>query len=234
MKKGIAGALLCILLLTGAGAMALEMQHLYEGSGGYDGYIVNGQYNGFGMYYFSAGNGYTGMFKDGAYSGYGCYLTGEEGSYILIAGQFENNKLNGEGVVHYEDGTRIAGQFADGLPVPDQTTTTVGTYLIDVKMHDGSDAHFFETLVTAPGIAHGYGLMVQSSSPQGSSHDYLTNADYFIGTFQHGAYDSGILVQTYPDYYTVTTYTDGEPGGTTEVGKTIDPATIAQPRAPGQ
>ncbi|MDR0928904.1 MAG: hypothetical protein LBM74_04225 [Oscillospiraceae bacterium] len=213
MKKGIAGALLCILLLTGAGALAqtVMMDSVFFTEGAYEGFVTDGLPNGYGLYTGYDGKLCMGLFKDGKLSGYGYYFMDQSynPSYLLMGGSFENFALHGEGVIVTIDGRRTAGQFINGQPVQGATQTSQGTYsaMVSGIPYNGG-TYVGEVLASAPAVPHGYGVFNMDYAVGSAAAHSLK----FFGEMENGIPRNGMYVDIYSDSYWVTMVTDGVQG----------------------
>ena len=106
----------------------------------YEGDFVKGKRTGRGIFTWADGHRYEGDFVDGKFTGRGRFKSANkntvyesyEGDYVdnkfhghgvavqtngnRYEGEFKKGKLHGKGTFFYADGTRIAGNFADGEP----------------------------------------------------------------------------------------------------------------------
>lgn len=159
MKRWIAWMmLLALLAVTSTTALADIVDKTYD-SGRYMGHTKNGQFHGFGTYYFNDGSYYVGLWENGHYSGIGVYNSGtnSDSNVVQAGGIFKGSKLHGEGAVLFRDGTRIEGMFENGQPVPGNTQTTQGVYKL--AFHTLEEESFIgEVLVQEEYTPNGYGL----------------------------------------------------------------------------
>jgi hypothetical protein len=225
MKKGLAGVLLCILLLGSAGALAqtVTMDTVFYSEGAYAGFVADGLPNGYGYFTGYDGTQCMGMFKDDMLSGYGIYIMDQspDSPYLFSGGSYENYALNGEGALVYKDGRRTAGQFAHGQPVQGATQTSQGTYTITTVLHNGG-TYVGEVLSSAPAVPHGYGVLsIGYAVGSADAHTLM-----FIGEMDSGNPRSGVYVDIYADDYRLSMVTDGVQGAATQTALT--PSAAAQ------
>ncbi|MDR0928903.1 MAG: hypothetical protein LBM74_04220 [Oscillospiraceae bacterium] len=221
MKKWIAGALVCALMMMGAGALAQQMQPLEFEDGSYFGFLTDGQPEGFGMYTYKDGRLYYGMFKEGVFSGYGCcfFPEGQANSYRLMGGLFSNGRLNGEGVILFDDGSRLGGRFDNGVVVPDEAQKSKDEYILYVGSLTDKDTgrkaeYTGEMLAANPGMPHGVGVFSLSATDGWGNHPSM-----YVGTSVEGICEDGVFVDIFLDTYWVTIITDGQAGETIDMGR---------------
>ncbi|MDR0896867.1 MAG: hypothetical protein LBN04_03320 [Oscillospiraceae bacterium] len=232
MKKWIAGALLCILLLGSAGALAqtVTLDSVYYSEGTYVGYVADGLPNGYGVFIFNTGANYSGMFKDGKISGYGIYFMDQVANtpYLLLAGVFENFEINGEGALLTTTGQRTAGQFVNSMPVQGATQTSRGEYTATSLTYNGA-TYGGEVLAANPSIPHGYGVLTMDYAT-GSADDC---SQMFIGEVANGNPRNGVYLEVYSDEYWLWMVTDGELGEAVQTTYTLSEA-VQQSNTPYQ
>jgi hypothetical protein len=77
----------------------------------YDGDMVGGHFNGFGILITDASDRFEGQWADGKLSGFGVLLRANGERY---AGDWKDDKPNGKGELRHADGSLLAGTFVDG------------------------------------------------------------------------------------------------------------------------
>jgi hypothetical protein len=78
----------------------------------YEGEIVNGLADGYGIFTMSDGTVHKGTYKDDAAHGYGTMTTTNGSKYV---GQFKKSKFNGYGTLTNPDGSKIFGKWKDNV-----------------------------------------------------------------------------------------------------------------------
>ena len=119
MKKILTVVLAFTLLsLCAASAFAdAEWMDTMTSSGNkYEGYVENGNQNGFGILTWENGGQHYGMFANGYRNGFGIYLytDSEEDTAYFVLGSFTDGKLNGRGIFQNKNGLRYDGPYEDG------------------------------------------------------------------------------------------------------------------------
>jgi len=119
MKKALTVLLtlaLVFLCVSSALADAEWMSTMTSSGLMYEGFVENGNLNGFGILTYDNGGQHYGMFADGNRNGFGIYFypDGEEETAYLILGSFTDGKLNGRGILQHKDGRRYDGPFEGG------------------------------------------------------------------------------------------------------------------------
>ncbi|WP_422354223.1 hypothetical protein [Roseivirga pacifica] len=79
--------------------------------GRYQGYFLNGERHGEGVFNYNDGDKYEGNWKNGQLHGYGIYTFNDGSHYV---GQFENNNFHGHGTYTWlESGNKYVGEWKD-------------------------------------------------------------------------------------------------------------------------
>lgn len=86
------------------------MEYTYPSGSKYVGNIVNYNFEGSGIFYFSNGDVYNGEFKNDMFNGIGEYKYKDGDRYV---GFFVNDKFHGVGTYYYKDGCIEKGKFND-------------------------------------------------------------------------------------------------------------------------
>ena len=170
----------------------------YSNGNTYEGDVVNGQRNGYGILSFTSGAKYEGYHKDGKYCGKGIYIFADGRFY---AGDFENSTYNGEGEYHYSNGAISKGQFKDGKREGHVVTTFdngdlyEGEYFADKMNGAGKYTHASGSVYEGTyfnGKRSGYGVLKQSS---GNSYEGYWKEGKYCGKgtyrFADGRYYKG-------------------------------------------
>ena len=90
------------------------MKYEYQSGSYYDGEILNGNFNGKGIFYFNNGDMYEGDFENDMFNGMGIYKFKTGSSYN---GQFVNDEFHGIGTYKFDDGSVEKGKFHQGKRV---------------------------------------------------------------------------------------------------------------------
>lgn len=113
----------------------MRWQEIRFSNGFYEGEIVNGKLNGYGIYKYTNGDTYEGQFKNGVKEGYGkvqnesgCVYEGQWKQNVrcghglcydtdggIYEGAWVDDKHHGIGVYYYNSGNRYVGGWKDGL-----------------------------------------------------------------------------------------------------------------------
>ena len=178
MKKLVAVVSVLVLLsicALSAFADAEWMDTMTSSGNKYEGYVENGNLNGFGILTWENTGQHYGMFANGSRNGFGIYIypDGEEETAYLILGSFIDGKLNGRGIVQYKDGRRYDGPFEEGVRTAEiGFTKNEYGFVRDVYLGEGND-YTGEVLpdTTTP---NGFGIMIAG------------NGDLYVGQFVSG------------------------------------------------
>ena len=169
----------------------------------YEGMWKDNFTSGFGIFRYGDGDSYegmfkgdlyTGMFKDGDKSGFGIYIGGVNENYFISAGEWRENRLNGNIRVHWRDHSIRWGLYENNAPVDGMTIIEKqyedwNGFKENLALDDGS-LYTGEYNTNGGDFVEGYGMMTY---PDGSM---------YIGKFKEGferdTSASGIFVS--PDH----------------------------------
>ena len=79
----------------------------------FEGYFINGKFEGNGKYIFKDGSYYIGQWKNNLRNGKGIYY--HSNGNIIYEGDYVNDKREGNGKLAMEHGEYYIGQFKNGL-----------------------------------------------------------------------------------------------------------------------
>jgi hypothetical protein len=88
----------------------------------YIGELLDGAFEGYGVYCFTNGGYYVGQFQKGQFTGYGLYLEPQTGGYM--AADYINGEVQGYATSYYLDGTSYTSWMGSDENQPEQDTAS--------------------------------------------------------------------------------------------------------------
>jgi len=94
--------------------------------------------------------------------GFGIYFGGDTRIYHVKAGEWQDNSLNGQGRVHYDDHSVVQGTYIDSAPIDDEIEVQQqhldwNGFVKDLALEDGS-TYTGEYNTMGDGFAEGFGV----------------------------------------------------------------------------
>ena len=172
----------------------------------FEGYFMNGKFEGKGKYYYDDGDYFIGEYKNGLRNGKG--ITYNKNGNLLTEGVYFSGKREGTGKNVYEDGVYYVGEFKNGLKngkgieyYPNENILYEGDFLNG--NYDGNGKYFYENGEYyigqfKNGLSHGKGIEYYSNGnikydgdcindkPDGNGKYVYQNGEYYIGQFKNG------------------------------------------------
>jgi len=105
--------------------------------GEYNGEMLNGKRNGYGVCKYENGNVYLGEWKDNKYQGKGKLIYSEGDSRDYLEGEFSDHKANGACIMKFKNGDCYSGNMTDGKLTGLFTYTQNDGYVYEGEMLSG-------------------------------------------------------------------------------------------------
>ena len=175
----------------------------------YDGYFINGKFEGKGKYIYDDGDYFTGEYKDGLRNGKGIVYF--KNGKILFEGEFINDKKEGKGKYFNSNGTYFIGEYKNDLKngegkeyYSNGKIKYEGEFFNDIYEGNGKyiteDGHFYKGQFKN-GLFHGKGKEYYPNGNikydgdwvnqcrEGIGKFFLKNGEYYEGQFKNGIID---------------------------------------------